>query len=349
MGLDGADSAAYARILLEAMGPAAARPLDLPPAASSLADDRSPLEFSLSFVPDAAPTLRVLLEPGYGAGSLAENGRTGLRVIRAMARRWGFDTHRLDAWEDLFFPPDPEGPLALWCALELLPGGVPRVKVYVNPAASGQERSAATVREALHRLGHRKAFTALPPGDRHLFLALDLGDWQEPRVKVYLAHEGLSAAQAPGLSRTEGGPGRTEVTRFFRTAAGDTPGAGDLDGVRLDRRPGISCHAFTETRTGRPTGFTLHVPVRDYARHDGEALDRALALLDGQGMDPGPLLRALPALTSRPLHEGVGLIAYLALVHQEGRPPRVTAYLSSEAYAVRPPADAPYSSASSRR
>jgi hypothetical protein len=34
----------------------------------------------------------------------------------------------------------------------------------------------------------------------------------------------------------------------------------------------------------------------------------------------------------------VGLIAYLALAHQQGRPPRVTAYLSSEAYAVRPPA-----------
>jgi hypothetical protein len=33
----------------------------------------------------------------------------------------------------------------------------------------------------------------------------------------------------------------------------------------------------------------------------------------------------------------VGLIAYLALAHQRDRAPRVTAYLSSEAYAVRPP------------
>ncbi len=42
-----------------------------------------------------------------------------------MAQHWGFDTQRLDELDDLFFPPSPEGPLALWCALELRPGGAP--------------------------------------------------------------------------------------------------------------------------------------------------------------------------------------------------------------------------------
>ncbi|MFD3549982.1 tryptophan dimethylallyltransferase family protein [Streptomyces sp. NPDC058655] len=354
-GLSGTDSAGYARTLLTVLGPAAERPLHLPPPDESfLSDDHTPVEFSLSFVPDGEPTLRVLLEPGYGAGSLAQNGRTGLRVVREMARRWGFDTTRLDGLEDLFFPPDPQGPLALWCALELLPGGVPRVKVYLNPAASGQERSAETVREALRRLGHRKAFASLPEGDRHLFFALDLGDWEEPRVKVYLAHHDLSAAEAAGLSRVDGGSGRPQVRRFFRTAAGhgadpygldadglDGNGNGNGPDLRLDRRPVQSCHAFTETASGRPSGFTLYVPVRDYARHDGEALDRAVAVLGRHGMDTGPLLRSLAAVTSRPLEDGVGLIAYLGLAHQQGRPPRVTAYISSEAYAVRPPAAAP--------
>ncbi|MEU9993861.1 tryptophan dimethylallyltransferase family protein [Streptomyces sp. NPDC050848] len=344
-GLSGSDSAEYARTLLTALGPVAERPLDLPPPYDSfLSDDHSPVEYSLAFTPDARPTLRVLLEPGCGAESLAENGRVGLRAVRAMARRWGFDTQRLDELEDLFFPPDPEGPLALWCALELLPGGVPKVKVYLNPAASGEERSVATVREALRRLGHARAFASLPPSERPLFLALDLGDWEEPRAKVYLVHRDLRAPEAAGLSRTAGGPAQAEIARFFRTAAGhDVDGLGSPDGrdVPLDRRPGLSCHAFTETGTALPSGFTLHVPVRDYARHDGEALDRAVTLLRRHGMDPAPLVQALRAVTTRRPEDGVGLIAYLALVHQEGRPARVTVYISSEAYEVRPPAPAP--------
>ncbi|MFJ4481341.1 tryptophan dimethylallyltransferase family protein [Streptomyces longwoodensis] len=340
-GLDGSDAAAYARVLLEALGPAAERPLDLPPPhLSFLSDDHTPVEFSLSFVPDAAPTLRVLLEPGCGAGTLARNGRTGLRFLRETARRWAFPTDRLDELEDLFFPAAPEGPLALWCALELRPGGVPRVKAYLNPAARGADRAADTVREALVRLGHGRAFAALPEGDRHLFVALDLGDWDAPRVKVYLAHQDLSATEAGALCRTAGGPPAEETETFFRIASGLGPGD-DTDtgpGRRPTRRPVQSCHAFTETATGRPSGFTLHVPVRDYAAHDGEALARASALLHRHGIDDGVLHEATRALTARRPEDGVGLVAYLSAAHQDGHPPRVTTYLSCEAYHVRPPA-----------
>ncbi|MFF8970753.1 tryptophan dimethylallyltransferase family protein [Streptomyces sp. NPDC014995] len=337
-GLDTKDSEVYARTLTDMLGAVAERPLDLPPAwPTFLSDDHTPVEFSLAFVPDAAPTLRVLLEPGCGAGGLARNGRTGLRAVRKAARRWGFSTDRLDELEDLFFPPSPKGPLALWCALELQPGGVPRVKVYLNPAASGQKRAARTVAKALRRLGHRQAFEALPPGDRHLFFALDLGDWEEPRVKVYLAHHDLSAAEAGALSRMEGGPSPAQTEAFFRIAAGDDADAAGGDDRRPVRRPVQSCHSFTETSTGLPSGFTLYVPVRDYVRHDGEALHRATALLGHHGLDPAPLVRAVAAVTSRRPEEGGGLIAYLALAHQQGHPPRVTTYISSESYAVRPP------------
>ncbi|MCX4996968.1 tryptophan dimethylallyltransferase family protein [Streptomyces longwoodensis] len=341
VGLGGSDAAAYARVLLEALGPAAERPLDLPPAQPTfLSDDHTPVEFSLSFVPDAAPTLRVLLEPGCGAGTLAHNGRTGLRFLRETARRWAFPTDRLDELEDLFFPAVPEGPLALWCALELRPGGVPRVKAYLNPAARGADRATDTVREALARLGHERAFDSLPGADRHLFFALDLGDWDAPRAKVYLAHQDLSASEAAALSRTVAGPPGEETETFFHIAAGLAPGdeADPGPGERLTRRPVQSCHAFTETATGRPSGFTLHVPVRDYAAHDGEALARATALLGRHGIDDGVLYEATRALTARRPEDGVGLVAYLSAAHQAGHPPRVTTYLSSEAYHVRPPA-----------
>jgi DMATS type aromatic prenyltransferase len=335
-GLSGADAAGYARTLTETLGPAAQRSLALPPPALSfLSDDHTPVEFSLSFAADKAPTLRVLLEPWTGDGDLEESGRAGLRAVRRLARRWDFSTDRLDELEDLFFPPSPQGPLALWCALELRAGGVPKVKVYLNPAASGPARSAGTVREALRRLGHRQAFAALPETDRHLFFALDLGDWEEPRVKVYTAHHAPSTAQAGGLSRMAGGPAPAEVEAFFREATGIGDG-GDAPDPLLDRRPVQTCHAFTETATGLPSGFTLYVPVRDYVRHDREALDRAVALLRRYGVDPAQLEESLAAATSRRLEEGTGLIAYLALAHQRNRQPRVMAYISSEGYGGRP-------------
>ncbi|MEV6957836.1 tryptophan dimethylallyltransferase family protein [Streptomyces sp. NPDC051207] len=332
-GLDPGDTRGYVDAVVAALGTVAGRPLDLPPATDTfLSDDHTPVEYSLSFTPGEAPVLRVLLDPGCGADSLARGGRVGLDVVRRMARRWNFSTERLDELADLFLPPDPQGPLALWCALELRPGGVPKVKVYLNPAARGAQRSAETVREALHRLGHRRAFATLPPADRLLFFALDLGDWDEPRVKVYLAHQDVSAAGAGALSRTAGRAGHAEFRDFFHTVTGGTH-----DGPGLTRRPFQSCHAFTETASGLPSGFTLYVPVRDHARHDAEALERAVTVLERHGMDAGPLIRAVPAVTDRRLTDGVGLVAYVSLAHQQGRPPRVTVYVSAEAYRVRPP------------
>ncbi|AUG77611.1 prenyltransferase [Kitasatospora sp. MMS16-BH015] len=335
VGLGPADAIGYVRVVSQALGPVAERPLHLPsPDGSALSDDHTPVEYSLSFEPGAQPTLRVLVEPGCGAGDLARSGREGLRTVRELARRWGFGTERLDLLEDLFFPASPQGPLALWCALELRPGGIPKVKVYLNPAASGPERARATVREAMRRLGHQRAFDALPTADGLLYFALDLGDWDEPRVKVYTAHRDLTAAGTAGLSRMPGGPGAAEVEAFFRTATGAEEGGYGLP----DRRPVQACHAFTGPAGGGPSGFTLYVPVRDHARHDGEALERAEALLHRYGIDRAALSDALAAVTSRRLDDGLGLIAYLALARQQGRPPRLMAYLSSEAYRVRPPA-----------
>ncbi|MFJ4807654.1 tryptophan dimethylallyltransferase family protein [Streptomyces longwoodensis] len=344
-GLGPADASAYATVLVEALGPVAERPLDLPPLHRTfLSDDHTPVEYSLSFVPDGTPpSLRVLLEPGHAAGgNLARNGRLGLEVVRDMALRWNISTDRLADLEDLFFPSAPHGPLALWCALELRPGGVPRMKVYLNPAARGENRSAETVREALRRLGHRRAFASLPAADGFPFVALDLGDWESPRVKVYARHDGLAVAEAPALCRMDPGPGAAEVEQFLRTAAGLGPdpfgtGVRQADApARITGRPVLTCHSFTETDGEGPSGFTLHVPVRGYARHDGEALDRAAALLHHYGMDATALLRAPAAITARRPEDGVGLLAYLALAHQHGRPPRVTAYLSAEAYGVHP-------------
>ncbi|SHL60649.1 tryptophan dimethylallyltransferase family protein [Actinacidiphila paucisporea] len=336
--LDRTDAETYAGVLTDSLGPVARRSLALPPPSRSfLSDDHTPVEFSLAFLPGAAPTLRVLVEPGCGSDDMAENGRTGLRAIREMADRWKFDTSHLDRLEDLYFPASPEGPLALWCALELRPGGIPRVKVYLNPAVAGQDRSAETVQETLARLGHRKAFDALPKADGMLFVGLDLGDWKAPRVKVYLSHRGLSAEEAGAMPAMTPAGGREQMARFVRTAGGYTA---EDDAELPVRRRTLTCHSFTETATGLPSGYTVHVPVREHARHDGEARDRAAAVLREHGMDSAALDRALAAVTPRRLSDGPGLIAYVSLVHQRGHPPRVTVYVSSEAYEVQRPRDA---------
>ncbi|MEU6394740.1 tryptophan dimethylallyltransferase family protein [Streptomyces sp. NPDC046939] len=339
VGLSEADTALYGEVLLDSLAGAAHRPLSLPPASPTfLSDDHSPVEFSLASTPGADPALRVLVEPGWAHEDMGDSGRAGLEAIRAMAARWGFSTGQLDALADLFFPADARGPLALWYALDLRAGGVPGVKVYLNPSASGEEHAARTVREALRRLGYGEAFAHLPPtAAGYPFLALDLGAWKSPRVKVYVRHPRMSADDACALSRTsEAAP--SDIRAFFHAAAGSLApsGSGGDDTLRLVRRPALTCHSFTGGDSA-PSGFTLHIPVRDYVRDDEEALARATALLTRVGIDPTVLTRSLGALTQRPLADGVGLIAYLALVYERGRPPRITAYLSSEAYRVRPP------------
>ena len=343
VGLSEADTALYGQVLLDSLGDSARRPLSLPPASPSfLSDDHTPVEFSLASTPDAAPALRVLVEPGWAHDDMGDSGRAGLDAIRAMADRWDFSTDQLDAMEDLFLPAGAEGPLSLWYALDLRAGGVPGVKVYLNPSAAGPEHAARTVQEALRRLGYDKAFAQLPPAAGYPFLALDLGAWKSPRVKVYVKHPRMSADDACALSR-DSGASAADIRYFFHAAAGSLPPSGqDGDGTappdvpRLLRRSALTCHSFTEGDSA-PSGFTLHIPVRDYARDDEEALARATALLTRFGMDPTVLGRSLRDLTQRQLTDGVGLIAYLALVYERNRQPRITAYLSSEAYLTRPP------------
>ncbi|MEU6354760.1 tryptophan dimethylallyltransferase family protein [Streptomyces sp. NPDC047072] len=335
VGLAPSDTKAYASVLAESLGSAAQRPLNLPPPSRSfLSDDHTPIEFSLSCRPGETPSLRLLFEPGCAADNLVDNGRTGWRVLHTLAGRWGFGVRQLDLIEDLFLPTAPQGSLALWLAMELRPGGVPRLKVYLNPAASGAHTAGATVHEALRRLGYEQGLSALPSSDGYPFFALDLGDWAAPRAKVYLRHENLTAAGASRLSRMPDGPRPAVLEDFFRTVGGF--GRAPSEESRADRLPALTCHSFTETATGLPSGFTLHMPVRAYVRHDGEAHERAVAVFEQQDIDVTPLTRALSAVTPRRLEDGAGLIAYLALAHEQGQAPRVTAYISSEAYTAHP-------------
>ncbi|MFE9016989.1 tryptophan dimethylallyltransferase family protein [Streptomyces sp. NPDC007808] len=324
--------------LLDLLGPAARRPLRAgPPSPSFVCDDHSPVEFSLAFTAGSPATVRVLAEPGCTAGTLEENGRQGLRALQALATRRDFSTEPLRRVADLFFPAAIHGSFALWCAMDLCQDRPPGIKVYVNPQAHGRERAPQVTQEAMGRFGFGRAWPAVrehamprgPERDEILFFALDLGRWDTPRVKVYVAHHDVTAAEIRAVSRLLPGDGAERTAEFCRVAGGDQG--------RFAHRPLVSCLSYTERDTERPSGHTVHVPVRAYARDDRVARDRTEALLRRHDMDAAVLDRALAAMTSRRLSEGVGLIAYTSLVRSTWQPPRVNVYFSPEAYQVHPP------------
>ncbi|WP_244190670.1 tryptophan dimethylallyltransferase family protein [Streptomyces caeruleatus] len=325
------------RSLLDLLGPSAQRPLAAgPPSPSFVSDDHSPAELSVSFPIGAAPTVRVVVEPGCAAASFAESARVGRRALEAMAKRWSFSTEPVDRVDDLFFPASAQGPFALWCAMDLRKDRAPGIKVYVNPACHGRGLSAQVTEEALTRFGFGRAWPALlehatsrgPDSDELLFFALDVGDWQTRRVKVYIAHHGFSVSGAQAVSRLLPGGCTQQLGEFCRTV-GDTE--------FFDLRPLVSCLSFTEWDMERPSGYTLHLPVRDYAKDDRVTRNRAATVLRRYGMGTGALDRALAAMTHRSPTDGVGLISYVSLVQSMRLPPRLTVYLSPEAYEVRPP------------
>ncbi|RSS97864.1 prenyltransferase [Streptomyces sp. WAC02707] len=331
------------RLLPGLLGPVAGRPLDAgPPSPSFVSDDHSPAELSVSFASDGVPTVRVLVEPGCGARTVADSGRAGLRALHRMASCWNVDAEPVARVKDLFLPAAARGPFSLWCALDLRRSGPPGVKVYLNPEAHSGDRAAEVVEEALTRFGFGPAWPALtaqaaswcPDRGRLLFFALDLGHWQEPRVKLYIAHQGFSVEEAEAVAGLLPGGTPQRVGDFCRTVGGGAR--------RFDRLPLVSCLSFTRRDRERPSGHTLHVPVRDYARDDCVARDRAAAVLGAHGGGGTALLdKALAAMTPRRLSDGVGLISYVSLARSTTGPPRVTVYLSPEAYAIHPPHDLP--------
>ncbi|CAO0835147.1 hypothetical protein SMICM17S_01728 [Streptomyces microflavus] len=180
-----------------------------------------------------------------------------------------------------------------------------------------------------------------------------------PRAKVYVRHD--------EPRRSEAGRARCAVSTRSRRPAADRGASSGRSRASAPtywtrtprrraawrrgshRRPVLTCHAFTDKERDGRCGFTLHIPVRDYVRHDGEAVARAGRCVGRTAWTTAALLRAPSAVTSRRLEDGVGLIAYLALAHQRGRPPRVTAYVSAEAYEVRPAARLPAGPGRDRR
>lgn len=326
----------YIELLHDLVGPAGAQPIAGPARwPSFIADDHTPVEFSISFERGRPPALRVLVEHLAPEATARENLHAARRLTERLAQRYRLPLDRFEAIADLFLPDEPQGSFSLWHSVVFRPDGRPEFKVYFNPAVRGAPQAPALVAHALERLGLHGALAtvvahAFRPGrqaDQFIFLGLDLHPGPHSRVKVYVAHDGA---------------GTGELERAARAARGTVPGAA-RDFCHLvagsqgpfTRRPLISCYAFAGGDGDSPGGYTLHLPMRSYAADDEVTRGRTALLLQRQGRDPALLDRALKALAGHPREAGAGLISYVSLRMGRGWP-GMTVYLASGAYGTTP-------------
>ncbi|MFG2036969.1 tryptophan dimethylallyltransferase family protein [Dactylosporangium sp. NPDC048998] len=334
----GLDPDAPMDLLRDLLGPVGPRRLSEPPAwPSDVADDHTPVEFSIAYNEGEPPSLRILGETIGSPPGVLTNLSASYEFLRTQADRFGLSTSRLEQVQDLFDTEHPQGEFALWWSLVFRSGRRPELKVYFNPEVKGVERAPELVAEALHRLGLHKAYRAmldhavrpgeLGQGDRLTFFALDLHDGPHARVKLYVTHHDTEVEDAVRAAGAVDGVDLKALAEFCTVARG---GPRPFDG-----RPLVGSYTLTEG-VDTPVGYSVYVPIRSYVHDDEEARDRVVALLARHGFDSSAFDRAVTAVTQRPLRAGVGLIAHVSL--RLGPPrPGVTVYLSAEAYQVAPP------------
>jgi len=337
----GLDPATAQALLADLLGSAGSSLVaDGPVWLSDVADDHTPVEFSIAFDADGQLTVRVLGE----ALSSDINTDTLLPIayafLRAQSTRFDLAMPLFERVQDLFAKPNPDIGFALWHSLVFRHDGRTEFKVYFNPEIGGQEQAPELVAEALQRLGLGTSYRDLlertmRPGelgrrDRLAFFALDLHDGPHARVKVYVSHYDAGIPDVLRAASVVDGVDLDTLAEFCSTAGGGRD--------RFDGRPLVSSYTFLAGADG-PLGYSLYVPIRSYVNDDAEARSRVMALLDRHGFDSVALDRAIDAVAGRPLADGVGLIAHVSL--RLGPPrPGITVYLSAEAYQVGPAASA---------
>lgn len=318
-------------LLQELLGPAGERSISEPPQwPSDIADDTTPVEFSVNFGRNGRSAVRILGETVAGQPSNPANVAAARRLMTSLAQRYDMNLDRFRAVEDLFLPPEPKGKFGLWYSFIFKPDRPPQFKIYLNPDARGPELAANLVAIGMQRLGFGAAYEGAVQNafrrsgeDHFAFFSLDLDNTPTSRVKLYVAHQAASAPDVAKAATAVTGVDPQHVEDFCTLVAGRSgPFAG---------RPLISSYTYVADEPQEPRTYTLYVPIRDYVHDDEEARRRIQTLMTQQNLDSAALTSLIDAVTDRPLHEGVGLIAHVSLRLGDVEP-GMTVYLSSEAY-----------------
>jgi DMATS type aromatic prenyltransferase len=306
---------------------------------SDIADDHSPIEFSL-VLSDSGPEIRMMLE-ALGGPSMGDQRRAALELTTRLAAFPGVDLGRFWRIADLFLPEEfLGGKFALWHSVCFSQTENPKFKVYFNPQARGVGMAQALVQVALQRLGFPHAWPLLEQiaagrghaSDELKYFALDLASDQLARVKVYFLHHHATPAELASACRTAQEQDAVDAQGFALAMAGGA--------TRLSARPPYTCHSFVEGDGNRPREINLYIPACAYAADDRALSTRVVQYMQASGMNAAMYQRALARFAHRPLDAGIGIHSYVAASRRNGVR-RLTVYLSPELNCTFPSGSVP--------
>jgi DMATS type aromatic prenyltransferase len=297
---------------------------------SDITDDHTPFEFSLA-LNGRSETVRILTEPQDAADpSLTASWKKALEIHASLSAQWGTDFRNFERVADLFTPTATgESRFCAWHSAVLGDASDPQFKIYLNPMIHGDGNSRAVVTEALSRLGLAKLWADFvsrhfgsDDADCPIYFSLDLVGTPDARVKIYVAHRSATATRMTRILAGSPGFEAGNVRRWCRALMGSSG--------PFDRRPLITCFAL------RPGAMelhstTLHLPVRCYVSDDFEIARRTCSFLNFP--QRVRFMRAITALSERPLESGRGLQTYVSLRASPGTQ-ALTIYLAPLVYST---------------
>jgi DMATS type aromatic prenyltransferase len=241
---------------------------------------------------------------------------------------WGTDLRNFERVADLFTPgTSRDARFCAWHSAVLGEATDPQFKIYLNPAIHGAGNSRAVITEALSRLGLATLWADFASrhfgsddADCPIYFSLDLLGTPDARVKIYVAHRSATTTRMTRVLSGSPGFEAGNVRRWCRELLGSSG--------PFDSRPLITCFAL------RPGAMelhstTLHLPVRCYVSDDFEIARRTSSFLNFP--QRVRFMRALTALSERPLDSGRGLQTYVSLRASPGKQ-AITIYLAPMVY-----------------
>ncbi|MQY22140.1 hypothetical protein NRB20_52530 [Nocardia sp. RB20] len=252
---------------------------------SFVANDGSPVEFSFAMTRSGAAA-RVLFEPLDITLGASSPPREESRFVERLSEALNVDVSKFRLVADIFQGPAVSGSFSMMCAAALTTGDIPLFKVYLNPAI-GPSRPHQAVGAAMGRLGlgaqwdllceHLGADVFDGPHHEIALFALDLGNFPEARVKLYLRHAGC---------------GPEEIERVAALAADHEPDLlpkilGCIDNSPVDgwAKAPMTCLSFLASNP-EPASVTLYCPLDPNVGSDAEASVRVVDLLEMSGIAP---------------------------------------------------------------
>jgi hypothetical protein len=288
----------------------------LPPGASRLTEDGTPIQFATT-VAAGVPALRIVGDAGPPGASGAERMRTARAAMAEAAAALGLSPE-LAALAPLLAELLPETARALlddpagscWIGAAFAPGASPRLRLYLNGGWGGSAAARTRLGAFAAHFGQGAVWTeaeqSIPPALTPLGLALTLAPGRPARGAIYLRAFGPRLSDYTRLAEAVAGPGNAAALHAFGTMLLG-PDAGHPTPSAV-----FSIGFGAGSRLSAELEFCAHCLFRD----DAEARRRLLALFTAAKLDPAPYLTLLRHVSpgARPgppprLHSFVGMDA----------------------------------------